>query len=218
MVWITSAPKASSPSRGTNCKKACRRAPRDRSCSGVSENKLLLDGTPLETGQAERSFAQLLTPPVWPASIFPTRSPRTSSSNWCGLSPWADPGPRMWSRKSRILSETARALRFASTKLGLWPPTRHRRDQHRGSDRGPDSWPGIQAVAQRSTEIAATDRRRRRCEERSSRRRPRQRARGQRSECPRHRLAEARGQPVAAPGLAGLCPCRKKKSSRPFAC
>jgi hypothetical protein len=28
---------------------------------GVSENKLLLDGTPLETGQAERSFAQLLT-------------------------------------------------------------------------------------------------------------------------------------------------------------
>ena len=28
---------------------------------GVSENKLLLDGVPLETGQAERSFAQLLT-------------------------------------------------------------------------------------------------------------------------------------------------------------
>ena len=28
---------------------------------GVSENKLLLDGIPLETGQAERSFAQLLT-------------------------------------------------------------------------------------------------------------------------------------------------------------
>jgi hypothetical protein len=28
---------------------------------GVSGNKLLLDGTPLETGQAERSFAQLLT-------------------------------------------------------------------------------------------------------------------------------------------------------------
>jgi hypothetical protein len=28
---------------------------------GVSENKLLMDGTPLETGQAERSFAQLLT-------------------------------------------------------------------------------------------------------------------------------------------------------------
>jgi PilZ domain-containing protein len=28
---------------------------------GVADNKLLLDGTPLETGQAERSFAQLLT-------------------------------------------------------------------------------------------------------------------------------------------------------------
>src|SRR5271167_5034619 len=28
---------------------------------GVSDNKLLLDGIPLETGQAERSFAQLLT-------------------------------------------------------------------------------------------------------------------------------------------------------------
>ena len=28
---------------------------------GVSENRLLLDGVPLETGQAERSFAQLLT-------------------------------------------------------------------------------------------------------------------------------------------------------------
>ena len=28
---------------------------------GVADNRLLLDGTPLETGQAERSFAQLLT-------------------------------------------------------------------------------------------------------------------------------------------------------------
>ena len=28
---------------------------------GVSDNRLLLDGIPLETGQAERSFAQLLT-------------------------------------------------------------------------------------------------------------------------------------------------------------
>ena len=28
---------------------------------GVSDNKLLLDGIPLDTGQAERSFAQLLT-------------------------------------------------------------------------------------------------------------------------------------------------------------
>ena len=37
--------------------------PRDRESGfllGVSENKLLLDGVPLETGQAERSFAQLL--------------------------------------------------------------------------------------------------------------------------------------------------------------
>src|SRR5258708_39622850 len=28
---------------------------------GVADNKLLLDGSPLEAGQAERSFAQLLT-------------------------------------------------------------------------------------------------------------------------------------------------------------
>src|SRR5246127_2706537 len=28
---------------------------------GISDNKLLLDGIPLETGQAERSFGQLLT-------------------------------------------------------------------------------------------------------------------------------------------------------------
>jgi hypothetical protein len=28
---------------------------------GVSDNKLLLDGIPLESGQAEKSFAQLLT-------------------------------------------------------------------------------------------------------------------------------------------------------------
>ena len=28
---------------------------------GVSDNKLLLDGVPLETGQTERSFGQLLT-------------------------------------------------------------------------------------------------------------------------------------------------------------
>ncbi len=28
---------------------------------GVSDNKLLLDGIPLEAGQAEKSFAQLLT-------------------------------------------------------------------------------------------------------------------------------------------------------------
>ncbi|HUK24687.1 MAG TPA: HEAT repeat domain-containing protein [Terriglobales bacterium] len=38
--------------------------PKDRESGfllGVSENKLLLDGIPLESGQAERSFAQLLT-------------------------------------------------------------------------------------------------------------------------------------------------------------
>jgi len=50
---------------------------------GVTGNKLLLDGIPLETGQAEHSFAQLLTTAglasihfsklVWPAFIFPTR-------------------------------------------------------------------------------------------------------------------------------------------------
>ena len=44
-----------------SCRKACPRALKARFCWASPENKLLLDGTPLETGQAERSFAQLLT-------------------------------------------------------------------------------------------------------------------------------------------------------------
>ena len=38
---------------------------------GVADNKLLLDGIPLETGNSERSFATLLTTADWPACIFP---------------------------------------------------------------------------------------------------------------------------------------------------
>ena len=60
---------------------------------GVSENKLLLDGTPLETGQAERSFAQLLTT-AGLASIHFSNQVTKNLFNWCGPSPWADPGPR----------------------------------------------------------------------------------------------------------------------------
>ena len=42
------------------CKRPCPRRKTADLCSGVSDDKLLLDGIPLETGQAERSFAQLL--------------------------------------------------------------------------------------------------------------------------------------------------------------
>ena len=40
---------------------------------GVSDNKLLLDGIPLETGQAERSFAQLLTAAGLSSILFSTK-------------------------------------------------------------------------------------------------------------------------------------------------
>ena len=40
---------------------------------GVSDNKLLLDGIPLEAGQAERSFAQLLTAAGLSSILFSTK-------------------------------------------------------------------------------------------------------------------------------------------------
>ena len=61
MGSTTNAPKASSQSPGKNCRRACPKGAEGSFLLGVSENKLLLDGIPLETGQAERSFAQLLT-------------------------------------------------------------------------------------------------------------------------------------------------------------
>ena len=69
---------------------------------GVSENKLLLDGIPLETGQAERSFAQLLTTAGLASIHFsqPGHKGRISSS-WCGPSPWADPKPRTSPSRSK---------------------------------------------------------------------------------------------------------------------
>ena len=61
MATITSARKRSSKLPGTNCSRVLPTAGEGGFLLGVSDNKLLLDGVPLETGQVERSFGQLLT-------------------------------------------------------------------------------------------------------------------------------------------------------------
>ena len=61
MATITNAPRRSSKPRGTSCSKASPSTGDGGFLLGVSDNKLLLDGIPLEAGNAERSFATLLT-------------------------------------------------------------------------------------------------------------------------------------------------------------
>ncbi len=61
MVSTTNAPKASLLITWKELQDGLPKGAEGSFLLGVSENKLLLDGTPLETGQAERSFAQLLT-------------------------------------------------------------------------------------------------------------------------------------------------------------
>ena len=61
MATITSAPRRSSKPPGTSCSKGLPTTGDAGFLLGVSDNKLLLDGIPLETGNAERSFATLLT-------------------------------------------------------------------------------------------------------------------------------------------------------------
>ena len=57
MASSTSALKPNSRPPGTNCSRRLPKAGDQGFLLGVSDNKLLLDGIPLETGQAERSFA-----------------------------------------------------------------------------------------------------------------------------------------------------------------
>ncbi len=57
----TNAPRDSSTSPGDELQQGLPTGGDGGFLLGVSDNRLLLDGIPLETGQAERSFAQLLT-------------------------------------------------------------------------------------------------------------------------------------------------------------
>ena len=60
MATITNALKRNSRPPGKNCSRVCRQLGQGF-LLGVSDNKLLLDGIPLESGHAENSFATLLT-------------------------------------------------------------------------------------------------------------------------------------------------------------
>ena len=116
---------------------------------GVSENKLLLDGIPLETGQAERSFAQLLTTAGLASIHF---SNQVTKEEFIQLVRAFAMGG---SRAQDVVKEIKNT--FGDSKTRLDPHQRsqvcgcrsvHRRGQHCSPDCGPDAGPGIQAVAE----------------------------------------------------------------------
>ena len=90
---------------------------------GVSENKLLMDGTPLETGQAERSFAQLLTTAGLASIHF---SNQITKEEFCavgaGFRPGRIQGPGRGQRDQEYFRGQQDALRSASMKSGLLLP------------------------------------------------------------------------------------------------
>jgi len=60
---------------------------------GVSDNKLLLDGIPLETGNSERSFCDAVAPSagLGQPSFFPRCDGGRFCFDWCARLPWPDP-------------------------------------------------------------------------------------------------------------------------------
>ena len=115
---------------------------------GVSENKLLLDGIPLETGQAERSFAQLLTTAGLASIHF---SNQVTKDEFIQLvRAFAMGGSRAQDVVKEIKS-TFGDSKTASIRINevqvCGCRSLDRRDQHCGPDCGPDAGPGIQAVA-----------------------------------------------------------------------
>ncbi len=83
---------------------------------GVSGNKLLLDGTPLETGQAERSFAQLLTTAGLASIHFSNRVTIDEFARLVRAFAVGGSEPRMLPSRSRKFLAKAKRPAFASTK------------------------------------------------------------------------------------------------------
>ena len=70
---------------------------------GVSDNKLLLDGVPLEAGQTEKSFGQLLSTAGLASLHFSKEVTVGTSPVWCGPLRWPAQRPRMYPSKSKKL-------------------------------------------------------------------------------------------------------------------
>ena len=117
---------------------------------GVSDNKLLLDGIPLEAGQAEKSFATLLTTAGLASLHF---SKDVTEEDFVRL-------VRAFTVAGSKAQDVSKQIKEA---LGAGNNRQHHQDQrsevrrrrsadrrreHRGADCGADAGTGVQAVAE----------------------------------------------------------------------
>ena len=122
MERTTSAPRASLRPPGKSCSRRCRKAGDTGFLLGVSDNKLLLDGIPLETGQAERSFAQLLNAAGLSSILF---SNKVTLDDFTRLVRAFAMGGSKAQDFAKQIKETLgenKTLPFASTRSSLSPP------------------------------------------------------------------------------------------------
>ena len=188
---------------------------------GVSENKLLLDGTPLETGQAERSFAQLLTTAGLASIHF---SNQVTKDDFVHLvRAFALGGSRAQdvaqaNQRSTFGDSKSASIRINEVRFVAADPSTGEISiaaQIAAQTLGPEFKQWLNDPQKLLQLIAAAE-----GAKSGALATLRQRSGGQRSQ-----LFAAGGAgrwynaaAAAAPGRAALCPCRKKKSSRPSAC
>ena len=125
---------------------------------GVSGKKLLLDGIPLKSGQAERSFAQLLTTAGLASINF---SSQVTIEDFARLVRAFAVGGSKGQDVAKQIKETlgdgsGTSIRINEVKFVAADPG-HRRRYDCGTDRRADARPGIQAMAERSPETASAD-------------------------------------------------------------
>ena len=126
---------------------------------GVSDNKLLLDGIPLETGNAERSFATLLSTAGLASLHF---SKDVTEEDFVRLVRAFTVAGSKAQDVSKQIKEALSAGRQGSTikinevKFVAADPLTGR-CEHRGADRRADSGTGVQAMVERSAEAIAVN-------------------------------------------------------------
>ena len=183
---------------------------------GVSENKLLLDGIPLETGQAERSFAQLLTTAGLASIHF---SNQVTKDEFIQLvRAFALGGSRaqdvVKEIKSTFGDSKTASIRINEVRFVAADPSTGEISiaaQIAAQTLGPEFKQWLNDPQKLLQLIAAA-------EGAKSGGVARGRSGGQRSECRAGGGGCGSSQRAAEPGRAASCPCRKKKSSRPSAC
>ena len=121
---------------------------------GVSDNKLLLDGIPLEAGQAERSFAQLLTTAGLASLHF---SPQVTLDDFVRLvRAFTIGGSKAQDVAKQIkeaLGQNKGSIKINEVKFVAADPDR--RDFGSSADRSTDPRPRVQRVVERSAETTA---------------------------------------------------------------